>query len=147
MIVCGINLPWSGRNNAGEPTQVCLDGRWQETEIGCAGGEDAQVAPAALEDSREYVGHITEGIMINAAITIGFIGLVVLLGKHLFNVKDWGREVRKDAPSGIVQGKYLPPVFLRSRGINKVDMQAYRAFHARHDVMSAEEFSDMIERS
>lgn len=85
--------------------------------------------------------------MINAAITIGFIGLVVLLGKHLFNVKDWGREAHKDASSGIVQGKYMPPVFLRGRGINKVDMEAYRAFHARHDVMSAEEFSDMIERS
>jgi hypothetical protein len=86
--------------------------------------------------------------MINAAITIGFIGLVVLLGKHLFNVKDWGNEIRRQgAPSGIVQGKYLPPVFLRNRGIRKVDMEAYRAFHARHDVMSAEEFSDMIERS
>ena len=86
--------------------------------------------------------------MISAAITIGFIGLVVLLGKHLFNVKDWGRDARnKDASSGIVQGKYMPPVFLRSRGINKVDMEAYRAFHARHDAMSAEEFSDMIERS
>lgn len=85
--------------------------------------------------------------MINAAITIGFIGLMVLLGRHLFSLKDWGKEVRKDAPSGIVQGKYLPPVFLRSRGNNKVDMQAYRDFHARHDVMSAEEFSDMIERS
>lgn len=86
--------------------------------------------------------------MINAAITIGFIGLVVLLGRHLFNVKDWGRGIRRqDAPSGIVQGKYMPPVFLRSRGINKVDMEAYRAFHSRHAVMSAEEFSDMIERS
>ena len=72
---------------------------------------------------------------------------MVLLGKHLFSLKDWGKEVSRDAPSGIVQGKYLPPVFLRSRPINKVDMQAYRAFHARHDVMSAEEFSDMIERS
>lgn len=30
--------------------------------------------------------------MINAAITIGFIGLVVLLGRHLFNVKDWGEH-------------------------------------------------------
>lgn len=85
--------------------------------------------------------------MINAAITIGFIGLVVFLGKHLFNVKDWGRQVRKDAPSGIVQGKYLPPVYLKGRPINKVDMGAYRAFHARHDVVSAGEFSDMIERS
>lgn len=85
--------------------------------------------------------------MIKAAITIGFIGLVVLLGRHLFNVKDWGREARKDAPSGIVQGKYLPPVYLKGRPIRKVNMQAYRDFHARHDVMSAEEFSDMIERS
>lgn len=30
--------------------------------------------------------------MIYALITLGFIVLVVLLGKHLFNVKDWGRE-------------------------------------------------------
>ena len=57
--------------------------------------------------------------MINAAITIGFIGLVVLLGKHLFSLKDWGKEVSRDAPSGIVQGKYLPPVFLRSRPSTK----------------------------
>jgi len=86
--------------------------------------------------------------LIYAAITLGFIVLVVLLGKHLFNVKDWGREIRRqDAPSGIVQGKYLPPVYLKGRPINKVDMQAYRAFHARHDVVSAEEFSDTIERS
>lgn len=85
--------------------------------------------------------------MINAAITIGFIGLVMLLGRHLFNVKDWGREVRKDASSGIVQGKYLPPVYLKGRPIRKVNMQAYRAFHARHAVVSDREFSDMIERS
>ena len=77
-----------------EPTQVCCDGRWQETEIGCAGGEDAQVAPAALEDSREYVGHITEGIMINAAITIGFVGLVLYAGKRMFSVGDWGKPSR-----------------------------------------------------
>lgn len=47
--------------------------------------------------------------MINAAITIGFIGLVVFLGKHLFNVKDWGRYEPRRNDSGIVQGKYLPP--------------------------------------
>ena len=85
--------------------------------------------------------------MINAAITIGFIGLVVLLGKHLFNVKDWGREAHKDAPSGIVYGKYLPPVFLKDRGIGKVDVEAYRAFHNRHDVVGKREFLDMVERS
>lgn len=78
--------------------------------------------------------------MINAAITIGFIGLVVLLGKHLFSLKDWGKEVRRDAPSGIVQGKYLPPVYLREGG-------RANPFPACADVMSAEEFSDMIERS
>lgn len=35
--------------------------------------------------------------MIYAAITIGFIVLVVLLGKHLFNVKDWGRQTSSPA--------------------------------------------------
>jgi hypothetical protein len=83
---------WSGRNNAGELVQDGADGRWQETEIGCAGGEDAQVAPAALEDSREYVGYITEGAVMGALITVGFVGLVVYLGKVLFNVGDWGRK-------------------------------------------------------
>ena len=79
--------------------------------------------------------------MINAAITIGFIGLMVLLGRHLFNVKDWGREIRRQgASSGIVQGKYLPPVYLREGG-------RANPFPACADVMSAEEFSDMIERS
>lgn len=33
--------------------------------------------------------------MINVAITIWFIVLVVLLGKHLFSVGDWGKQPRK----------------------------------------------------
>jgi len=36
--------------------------------------------------------------MVYTAITIGFIGLMVLLGRHLFNVKDWGRH--KPSPAG-----------------------------------------------
>lgn len=36
--------------------------------------------------------------MIYAAITLGFIVLVVLLGKHLFDVKDWGKP--KPSPAG-----------------------------------------------
>lgn len=81
--------------------------------------------------------------MINAAITIGFIGLVVLLGKHLFNVKDWGREAHKDAPSGIVQGKYLPPVYLKDRPVTP----AHRDFYDRHKSLLPLEYMDMIERS
>ena len=84
-----------------------------------------------------------------ALITVGFVALVVYLGKRMFSVRDWGRyePCRKDAPSGIVYGKYLPPVFLKDRGIGKVDMEAYRAFHKRHDVVGEREFLDMIERS
>jgi hypothetical protein len=82
-------------------------------------------------------------------VTIGFVGLVLYVGKRIFSVRDWGRyePCRKDAPSGIVYGKYLPPVFLKGRPINKVDMQAYRAFHTRHDVVGERKFLDMIERS
>ena len=83
--------------------------------------------------------------MIGGIVTLAFVVLMLLVGGLLFDTNDWGKPVKPY--SGIVHGKYLPPVFLRSRGINKVDMEAYRAFHARHDVMSAEEFSDMIERS
>ena len=36
--------------------------------------------------------------MINVAITIWFIVLVVLLGKHLFSVGDWGKP--KPSPAG-----------------------------------------------
>lgn len=85
----------------------------------------------------------------NALITIGFVGLVLYVGKRMFSMRDWGRyePCRKDAPSGIVYGKYLPPMFLKDGGIGKVDIEAYRAFHNRHDVVGGREFLNMIERS
>lgn len=46
-----------------------------------------------------------------ALITIGFVGLVLYVGKRMFSVGDWGRyePCRKDAPSGIVYGKTKAP--------------------------------------
>ena len=81
--------------------------------------------------------------MINAAITIGFIGLVVFLGKHLFNVKDWGRYEPRRNDSGIVQGKYLPPVYLRDRPVTP----AHKDFYDRHKSLLPLEYMDVIERS
>lgn len=83
---------WSGRNERGELVQNGADGRRAEDSPGGSGGEAAQVAPAALADRREYVGHIAEGAVMGALITIGFVALVVYLGKVLFNVGDWGRK-------------------------------------------------------
>ena len=83
--------------------------------------------------------------MISGIVTLAFVVLMLLVGGLLFDTSDWGKPVKPY--SGIVHGKYLPPVYLRNRPIGKVKMQAYRDFHARHDVVSAKEFSDMIERS
>lgn len=82
-------------------------------------------------------------------LTLLFLGVLTLLGKSLFRVEDWGKPVKhpRKPYSGIVHGKYLPPVYLRNRPINKVDMQAYRDFHARHAVVSDREFQAMIDRS
>lgn len=83
--------------------------------------------------------------MVGGIVTLAFVVLMLLVGGLLFDTSDWGKPVKPY--SGIVHGKYLPPVYLRNRPINKVDMQAYRDFHARHAVVSDREFSDMIERS
>lgn len=85
-------------------------------------------------------------------LTLLFLCVLTLLGKWLFRVEDWGERKKKPVKpvkphSGIVHGKYLPPVYLKGRPIGKVDMQAYRDFHARHDVVSDAEFQDMIDRS
>lgn len=83
--------------------------------------------------------------MTSGMITLGFIGLVVFLGKHLFSVGDWGKPVKPY--SGIVHGKYRPPAYRRNMPIGKVDMEAYRDFHARHGVVSGREFHAMMGRS
>ena len=44
--------------------------------------------------------------MIYAAITIGFIVLVVLLGKHLFDVKDWGKQKPTSAGERVRRGEF-----------------------------------------
>ena len=70
-------------------------------------------------------------------LTLLFLLVLTLLGKSLFRVEDWGKPRKPSGKpaktcSGIVHGKYLPPVYLKGRPINKVDMQAYRDFHERH---------------
>lgn len=83
--------------------------------------------------------------MIGGIVTLAFVVLMLLAGKLLFDTNDWGKPVKPY--SGIVHGKYLPPVYLKGRPIRKVDMQAYRDFHARHAVVSDREFQAMSERS
>ena len=84
-------------------------------------------------------------------LTLLFLCVLTLLGKWLFRVEDWGERKKPRKPvkthSGIVHGKYLPPAYLKGRPTGKVDMQAYRDFHTRHDVVSDGEFQDMIDRS
>lgn len=53
--------------------------------------------------------------MISGMITLGFIGLVVFLGKYLFSVGDWGKPVKRPR-----------------KPIGKVRMGEYRKFHERH---------------
>lgn len=77
--------------------------------------------------------------------TVLFVVAVMVLGCVLFSVHDWGRPQKPHG--GIVRGKYLPRVYLRVRPIGKVNMKAYRDFHARHDVVSDREFLDAIDRS
>jgi len=83
--------------------------------------------------------------MIGGLVTLAFVVLMLLVGGLLFDTNDWGKPVKPY--SGIVHGKYLPPVYLRNRPIGKVNMQAYKDFHARHDVVSDREFQAMLDRS
>jgi len=64
--------------------------------------------------------------MIGVIITLAFVVLMLLVGGLLFDTNDWGKLVKPY--SGIVHGKYLPPVYLRNRPIGKVNMQAYKDF-------------------
>ena len=53
--------------------------------------------------------------MIGGIVTLVFVGLLMLAGKLMWSAEDWGKPVKRP-----------------HKPIGKVDMQAYRDFHARH---------------